>query len=230
MTYKLLLVEDDQFIGSLIEAVFSGKGYKITWFSKGKDAVDNFRKDLYDICILDYSLPDMDGFTLNTKLKAIDDIPFLFVTANQETEIKYKAFEHGCDDFILKPFQTRELVLRVEAILRRCKKRPVKDAPDHFNLGDFSFDHNSRVINYAGKVTKLGAKESHIMKLMLENANKVVMRKTLMEEIWGVKDSYTSKCLDVYLSKLRKILRESTPLEILNEHGVGYKIVNLKNN
>ena len=230
MTYKLLLVEDDQFIGSLIEAVFSGKGYKITWFSKGKDAVDHFRKDLYDICILDFSLPDMDGFTLSSKLKAIDDVPFLFVTANQETEIKYKAFENGCDDFILKPFQTRELVLRVEAILRRSQKRPIKGAPDNFNIGDFTFDHNSRVINYEGKATKLGAKESHILKLMLENANKVVMRKTLMEEIWGVKDSYTSKCLDVYLSKLRKILRESTPLEILNEHGVGYKIVNLKNN
>ena len=230
MTYKLLLVEDNQFIGSLIEAIFSGRKYTITWFSKGKDAVDNFQKGLYDLCILDFSLPDMDGFTLSAKLKAIDDVPFLFVTANQETEVRYKAFENGCDDFILKPFQTRELVLRIEAILRRCQKSDANDTSSNLMLGDFSFDYNSRTIKFDGKVTKIGAKESLIMKLMLENLNEVVMRKTLMEHVWGTTDNYTSKCLDVYLSKLRKTLRESSPLEILNEHGIGYKIVNLKNN
>ncbi len=230
MTYKLLLVEDNQFIGSLIEAIFSGRKYTITWFSKGKDAVDNFQKGLYDLCILDFSLPDMDGFTLSAKLKAIDDVPFLFVTANQETEVRYKAFENGCDDFILKPFQTRELVLRIEAILRRCQKSDANDTSSNLMLGGFSFDYNSRTIKFDGKVTKIGAKESLIMKLMLENLNEVVMRKTLMEHVWGTTDNYTSKCLDVYLSKLRKTLRESSPLEILNEHGIGYKIVNLKNN
>lgn len=172
----------------------------------------------------------MDGFTLSAKLKAIDDVPFLFVTANQETEVRYKAFENGCDDFILKPFQTRELVLRIEAILRRCQKSDANDTSSNLMLGDFSFDYNSRTIKFDGKVTKIGAKESLIMKLMLENLNEVVMRKTLMEHVWGTTDNYTSKCLDVYLSKLRKTLRESSPLEILNEHGIGYKIVNLKNN
>ncbi len=229
MSYKVLLVEDDQSIGSLIEAVFNGNGAQITWFSNGKDAIENFRKGLYDICILDFSLPDMDGFALSTQLKAVDNVPFLFVTANHETQVKYQAFENGCDDFILKPFQVRELVLRVEAILRRCKKSDTNDTLANILPGDFSFDHNSRVISYEGKAFKLSAKESHLMKLMLDNVNQVVMRKTLMEEVWGTTDTYTSKCLDVYLSKLRKIVKESTPLEILNEHGVGYKIITLKN-
>jgi DNA-binding response OmpR family regulator len=229
MSYKVLLVEDDQSIGSLIEAVFNGNGAQITWFSNGKDAIENFRKGLYDICILDFSLPDMDGFALSTQLKAIENVPFLFVTANHETQVKYQAFENGCDDFILKPFQVRELVLRVEAILRRCKKSDINDTLANMLPGDFSFDHNSRVISYEGKAVKLSAKESHLMKLMLDNVNQVVMRKTLMEEVWGTTDTYTSKCLDVYLSKLRKIVKESTPLEILNEHGVGYKIITLKN-
>lgn len=228
MSYKVLLVEDDQSIGSLIEAVFNGNGAQITWFSNGKDAIENFRKGLYDICILDFSLPDMDGFALSAQLKAVDNVPFLFVTANHETQVRYQAFENGCDDFILKPFQVRELVLRVEAILRRCKKSDTNDTLANILPGDFNFDHNSRVISYEGKAIKLSAKESHLMKLMLDNVNQVVMRKTLMEEVWGTTDTYTSKCLDVYLSKLRKIVKESTPLEILNEHGVGYKIITLK--
>lgn len=228
MSYKVLLVEDDQSIGSLIEAVFNGNGAQVTWFSNGKDAIENFRKGMYDICILDFALPDMDGFTISTQIKSFDDVPFLFVTANHETQVKYQAFENGCDDFILKPFQVRELVLRVEAIIRRCKKNNTIVNFNNILPGDFSFDHNSRVISYEGKAVKLSAKESHLMKLMLDNVNQVVMRKTLMEEVWGTTDTYTSKCLDVYLSKLRKIIKEYTPLEILNEHGIGFKIITLK--
>lgn len=229
MSYKVLLVEDDQSIGSLIEAVFNGNGAQVTWFSDGKTAIDNFRKGIYDVCILDFSLPDMDGFTLCNRIKEIENVPFLFVTANHETQVKYQAFENGCDDFILKPFQIRELVLRVEAIIRRCKKNDEVITFNHFLPEDFTFDYNSRTIVYSNKATKLSAKESHIMKLLLDNINQVVNRKTLMLEVWNSTDSYTSKCLDVYLSKLRKIVKDNTPLEILNEHGVGYKIIAMKN-
>ncbi len=229
MSYKVLLVEDDQSIGSLIEAVFNGNGAQISWFSSGREAIDNFRKGQFDICILDFSLPDMDGFTLSTQIKAIDDVPFLFVTANHETQVKYQAFENGCDDFILKPFQVRELVLRVEAIIRRCKKNDTIVDLNNLLPPDFNFDYNARLISYENKAIKLSGKESHLMKLMLDHINQVVTRKKLMEEVWGTTDNYTSKCLDVYLSKLRKIIKEFTPLEILNEHGVGFKIISLKN-
>jgi DNA-binding response OmpR family regulator len=229
MSYKVLLVEDDQSIGSLIEAVFNGNGAQISWFSSGIEAIDNFRKGQFDICILDFSLPDMDGFTLSTQIKAIDDVPFLFVTANHETQVKYQAFENGCDDFILKPFQVRELVLRVEAIIRRFKKNDTIVDLNNLLPPDFNFDYNARLISYENKAIKLSGKESHLMKLMLDHINQVVTRKKLMEEVWGTTDNYTSKCLDVYLSKLRKIIKEFTPLEILNEHGVGFKIISLKN-
>jgi DNA-binding response OmpR family regulator len=229
MSYKVLLVEDDQSIGSLIEAVFNGNGAQISWFSSGREAIDNFRKGQFDICILDFSLPDMDGFTLSTQIKTIDDVPFLFVTANHETQVKYQAFENGCDDFILKPFQVRELVLRVEAIIRRCKKNDTIVDLNNLLPPDFNFDYNARLISYENKAIKLSGKESHLMKLMLDHINQVVTRKKLMEEVWGTTDNYTSKCLDVYLSKLRKIIKEFTPLEILNEHGVGFKIISLKN-
>jgi DNA-binding response OmpR family regulator len=225
----VFLVEDDQSIGSLIEAVFNGNGAQVTWFNNGKTAVENFRKGIYDICILDFSLPDMDGFTLCSQIKEAENVPFLFVTANHETQIRYKAFENGCDDFILKPFQVRELVLRVEAILRRCKKSDIQITHNQILPDDFVFDHNSRTISFDNKSTKLSAKESNILRLMLDNINQVVNRKTIMQEVWGSTDTYTSKCLDVYLSKLRKIVKDNTPLEILNEHGIGYKIIALKN-
>lgn len=229
MSYRVLLVEDDQSIGSLIEAVFNGNGAQVTWFNNGKTAIDNFRKGIYDICILDFSLPDMDGFALSSQIKEIENVPFLFVTANHETQVRYQAFENGCDDFILKPFQVRELVLRVEAILRRCKKNDIQITYNQLLPDDFVFDHNSRTISFDNKLTKLSAKESHILKLMLDNINQVVNRKTIMQEVWGSTDTYTSKCLDVYLSKLRKIVKDNTPLEILNEHGIGYKIIAMKN-
>jgi DNA-binding response OmpR family regulator len=228
MAYKVLLVEDDQSIGGLIEAAFNGSGAQVTWFTYGKTALENFRKGMYDICILDFSLPDMDGFALSSQIKSMENVPFLFVTANHETQIKYQAFEKGCDDFILKPFKIRELVLRVEAILRRFKQNNQQASGNLFLPNNFKFDHNSRTISFESKLTKLSAKESLILKLLLDNINQVVKRKAIMQEVWGTTDTYTSKCLDVYLSKLRKLIKDNTPLEIINEHGIGYKIIELK--
>lgn len=229
MPYRIFLVEDDPSIGSLIEAVFAGNGSTVQWYKTGMEAMNNFAKGEADVCILDFTLPDMDGIQICNHIKSIDpDIPFLFVTANQETQLKYQAFESGCDDFIPKPFQVRELVLRVEAILRRTRAgRNLAAATASAIPGDFNFDYNSRIISAEGKTIKLSAKEAHLFKLLLDSFNGIVQRKTLMQEVWGSTDTYTSKCLDVYLSKLRKIIKISTPLEILNEHGVGYKLISM---
>lgn len=229
MPYRIFLVEDDLSIGSLIEAVFTGNGSTVKWYKTGMEAMNHFTKGGADICILDFTLPDTDGLHICNHIKSIDpEVPFLFVTANQESQLKYLAFESGCDDFIPKPFQIRELVLRVEAILRRTKS--VKSTVTPVNLaipGDFNFDYNSRIISAEGKTIKLSAKEAHLFKLLLDSFNGIVQRRTLMQEVWGSTDTYTSKCLDVYLSKLRKIIKISTSLEILNEHGVGYKLISM---
>lgn len=223
MSKQILLVEDDYSIGSLVEAVFSGNGSDITWCTTGMQAREALQQHSFDICILDLSLPDIDGILLSTHIKSVaPQTPFLFLTANQDINMKYQAFEAGCDDFILKPFQVRELVLRVDAILRRAngiaQQAPVFPA--------FSFDFNSRVITTAERNIKLSTKEAHLFKLLFDNFNTTVTRKTLMQDVWGTSDLYTSKSLDVYLSKLRKIISTDTSFEILNEHGVGYKLIN----
>lgn len=223
MPKEIFLVEDDTSIGSLVEAVFIGNGSNVSWYTSGTDALKHFNYGRFDICIFDLSLPDTDGIKLSKDIREIDPkIPFLFITANQEMQLKYQAFEAGCDDYVIKPFQIRELVLRVDAILRRVSGAHVV-MPE---FTDFSFDHNSRIITTKDKSIKLSTKEAHLFKLMFENFNNLVSRKQLMQDIWGNTDVYTSKSLDVYLSKMRKIIENETHFEILNEHGVGYKMIN----
>lgn len=224
---KIYLVEDDSSIGNLIEAVFAGNGSQVQWFKSGTEATQNFKPNTYDICILDYSLPDMDGITLARQIRSSDQsVPILFVTANDNVQTKYTAFEAGCDDYIQKPFQIRELVLRVDAILRRTQSFSSERNNSPGFPSSISFDYNIRVLNGLNGTVKLSAKEAHLIKLLFDNFNSTVTRKDLMEKVWGSNDLYTSKCLDVYLSKLRKIIKTNTPLEILNEHGVGYKVIN----
>jgi DNA-binding response OmpR family regulator len=223
MSKKILLVEDDHAIGSLVEAVFSGNGSQITWCTTGKDAKEALQNNSFDICILDLSLPDMDGLRLSAIIKSeAPQTPFLFITANQDNSTKYQAFEAGCDDFVIKPFQIRELVLRVDAILRRVSNK----IPQVHIFPAFTFDFNSRIITTSDKNIKLSTKEAFLFKLLFDSFNKTVTRKFLMQEVWGTSDLYTSKSLDVYLSKLRKIISNDTAFEILNEHGVGYKLIN----
>ena len=228
MSMKILLVEDDPSVGALIEAVFTGNGSALTWYKSGKETIAHFYAGAFDICILDYSLPDMNGVELSQHIRNTDpSLPFLFVTGNHELSIKYLAFEEGCDDYILKPFQIRDLVLRVEAILRRSQKSTQPQAPEIPT--DFVFDYNTRTIQGGGKTVKLSSKESHLFRILLTNFNAIVDRKTIMLDVWGNTDNYTSKCLDVYLSKLRKLIKMNTSLEILNEHGVGYKLIKSPN-
>ncbi|MES2690506.1 MAG: response regulator transcription factor, partial [Bacteroidota bacterium] len=148
MPKEIFLVEDDTSIGSLVEAVFIGNGSNVSWYTSGTDALKHFNYGKFDICIFDLSLPDTDGIRLSRDIREIDPkIPFLFITANQEMQLKYQAFEAGCDDYVIKPFQIRELVLRVDAILRRVSGGHV--AMPEFT--DFSFDPNSRIITTKDK-------------------------------------------------------------------------------
>lgn len=222
MPKEIFLVEDETSIGSLIEAVFNGNGSHVSWYTNGADALKHFNDRKFDICIFDFSLPDIDGIKLSQQIREMaPTIPFLFITANHGMQLKYDAFEAGCDDYIIKPFQIRELVLRVDAILRRVSGHHAV-VPE---FSDFSFDYNARMITSKDKTIKLSTKEAHLFKLLFENFNNLVSRKQLMQEIWGNNDVYTSKSLDVYLSKMRKLIESDTDFQILNEHGVGYKMI-----
>jgi DNA-binding response OmpR family regulator len=226
MPGEIFLVEDDQSLGSLMEAVFNGNGSQVTWSENGNEALNRFQPGKFSICVIDLSLPDTNGIELGKQLRLTDPgIPFLILTANQEAQVKYNAFEAGCDDFILKPFQMRELILRVEAILRRTSHQPKKQV----DFPDFSFNYNTRQISFNKKEVKLSTKEASLFRLLYENHNNTLNRSYLMQNIWGNTDLYTSKNLDVYLSKLRKILDENSHFEILNEHGIGYKLITKAN-
>ena len=225
MTKNVLLIEDDESIGSLIEAIFKGNGYAVSWYKSGIEAVNGFQSNYFMLCVIDYSLPDTNGIHLINHLKTIDgNLPFLFITANVEQGLKYTAFEAGTDDFIQKPFEMRELVLRSEAIIRRSSQKQSNNGIPDLPKG-FSFDYKSRKLEMDNFQIKLSSKEAQLLQVLIDKFNQLVTRKEIMIQVWGNTDSYTSKCLDVYLSKIRKIVKSHTTLEIINEHGVGYRLI-----
>lgn len=225
MQTKILLIEDDPDLGKLIEVVFSRYEFDVTWFTLGKPGLDAFMNGKFDLCVLDLTLPDMSGFEVISKLKIVNPkIPCLFITGRSDLGDKFRAFELGCDDYICKPFAIQELILRAKAIL----KRSVPEANDEYKstyIGEYEFNYEGRLLAHKGQNIKISNKEADIIKLFLEHKNSIINKNDMLLRIWGVSDPNTTRNLDVYLNKLRKIFSLDENIRIVNIHGVGYKMV-----
>ncbi|MBK5202474.1 MAG: response regulator transcription factor [Prolixibacteraceae bacterium] len=224
---KLLLAEDDENLGPLLKEYLIAKGYDTDLYSNGELAYEGFKKYKYSLCLLDIMMPKKDGISLARDIRLINqDIPVIFLTAKNLREDVIKGFKTGADDYITKPFSMEELILRIEAILRRTSQEGSSVEQAVYKLGRFTFDTRKQLLmNRDGETVKLTTKESELLKLLCNNANKVLDRNFALKTIWLDDNYFNARSMDVYITKLRKHLKEEPSVEIINVHGKGYKLI-----
>jgi len=227
MNQKILLAEDDPNLGELLKDYLELKGkFEVVLCTDGQEGMDAFRKDDFDLCILDVMMPKKDGFSLGKDIRKINQtVPIIYATAKGMMEDKTQAFELGGDDYITKPFRVEELLLRINALLKRASKDKEEEISDKFEIGDYFFDYTSQIISYKGQQQKLSTKEAELLRLLCLKKNDVLTREEALIKIWHDDNYFTGRSMDVFLSKLRKYLREDPNVEIVNVHGKGYKLL-----
>ncbi len=224
---RLLLAEDDRNLGNILKNYLEAKGYATTLCVNGQEATETFARKEFDFCILDIMMPVKDGFTVATEIRAVNKkIPILFLTAKTLQEDKLKGFEIGADDYITKPFSMEELLLRMHAILRRTDEAAKPAGADNtYTIGIYTFDYNRQTLISKNKEQKLTSKEAGLLRLLCTHANEVLDRPTALNEIWNDDSYFNARSMDVYIVKLRKYLKGDPRVELLNVHGVGFKLV-----
>lgn len=227
MKTRILLAEDDKNLGSVLKAYLEAKGYNTTLCIDGKEALETYKRNEFDFCILDIMMPVMDGFTLAKEIRKMDTkIPILFLTAKSMQEDKIYGFELGADDYLTKPFSMEELLLRIKAIRRRAKESEKANSDtNNFTFGKYDFDHNRQILTINNKEQKLTSKEADLLKLLCQNMNQVLDRSVALNKIWYDDSYFNARSMDVYITKLRKYLKEDPDVELINVHGVGFKLV-----
>lgn len=223
---KVLLAEDDKNLGNVLKSYLEAKGYQTTLCINGQEAYNAFRENDFEFCIIDVMMPIKDGFTLAREIRQINkEIPLLFLTAKSLQEDKLKGFELGADDYITKPFSMEELLVRMQAILRRTSQGKVSADQNHYRIGNFTFDYNRQILKSGDNEQKLTSKESELLKLLCQNLNDVLDRSYALKKIWFDDSYFNARSMDVYVTKLRKYLKDDPGIEILNVHGIGFKLV-----
>ena len=223
---KILLAEDDENLGSLLREYLQAKSFEAHWLSDGEKAYKSFEKNRYDICILDIMMPNKDGITLAREIRMVDpEMPIFFLTAKSMKEDVLEGFSVGADDYMTKPFSMEELIFRIEAILRRTQGTGQQNKQTEFDIGRYHFDANKQLLTLDDESAKLTTKESELLKLLCNNANSVLERNFALKSIWIDDNYFNARSMDVYITKLRKYLKEDPDVEILNIHGKGYKLI-----
>ena len=219
---RILLVEDDENLGYAIKDNLELRHYGVQWCKDGQEGINSYRHGFFDLCILDVMLPKKDGFSLAEDIRSVDkDIPILFLTAKSMLEDKLEGFRRGGDDYITKPFSIDELVYRMEVFLKRSTSNLHRST---YQLGDYEFDYDGLKLSINGDDRVLTQKEAEVLKYFADNLGQVVKRKSILKAIWGENDYFMGRSLDVFISKLRKYLKAEPRLEIINLHGVGFKL------
>lgn len=222
---RILLAEDDPNLGSLLTTFLKAKSFKAELAINGKEALKKFHMMPFDFVILDVMMPEMDGFAVAEEIREIDkDIPILFLTAKGMKEDKLKGFNLGADDYMTKPFSMEELLARINAIAKRSIPQDESNATQLYQIGGASFNPSTRILSIAGEDKKLTTKENQLLSLLCKNQNEVLDRQATLRAIWGDDNYFNGRSMDVYIAKLRKILKAEKSIEILNVHGKGFKL------
>lgn len=223
---KILLAEDDANLGLLLKEYLIAKNYNTTLCEDGDKAYDEFLKNPYDLCIFDIMMPYRDGFTLAKDIRLINsEIPIIFLTAKSMKEDVLEGFKLGADDYMTKPFSMEELLVRIEAVLRRTAGVKSENNQEEFKLGRYTFDAKKQHLIDGDTTIKLTTKESELLKLLCNNVNKVLERNLALKTVWSDDNYFNARSMDVYITKLRKHLKEEPSIEIINVHGKGYKLI-----
>jgi DNA-binding response OmpR family regulator len=220
--YKILYVEDDETLAFLTKDNLELNHFEVIHFSSGEQVMDSFASHAYDICILDIMLPKKDGFELATAIRKINsETPIIFLSAKTLKEDRIKGLKLGADDYLIKPFSIEELVLKIEVFLKRSKKNFTEK--QYYKVGRFIFDvFNYELILDDEKAT-VTQREADLLKLLIENPNRVLKREEILKAIWGDDDYFMGRSLDVFISRLRKLLAKDKNITIENLHSIGFK-------
>ncbi len=225
---KILLVEDDPNLSEVIKDYLEMEGYDIVSAFDGDEGLMVFYRHIFDLCLIDVMMPKKDGFQLVEEMRQLNkDVPVIFITAKSMKEDRIKGFRIGCDDYLCKPFSTEELSLRVQAVLKRCQiKISEKGAvdKDQFELGNFVFDYSNMTLKSDQSVQNLTRKEADLLRLLVVNKNQLLKRETALKLVWGDDDYFIGRSMDVFITKLRKYLKEDPRITITNVHGTGFKL------
>lgn len=225
---KILLVEDDPNFGTVLKDYLTLNGYTVTHAKNGMEGFEKFKKDDFDLCILDVMMPYKDGFTLAKEIREKnEDVPIIFLTAKTMKDDVLRGYKVGADDYLNKPFDSEVLLMKIKAIIQRKNTESVADSKQfEFQIGDFSLNSKLRFLSYKGGTPeKLSPKENELLRLLALHKNDLMPRELALTKIWRDDNYFTSRSMDVYIAKLRKYLSVDDNVEILNIHGEGFRLV-----
>ncbi len=223
---NILLAEDDKNLGMVLKAYLDAKNYNCTLCVNGKEALDQYKQEEFDFVILDVMMPVMDGFSVAREIRETDKVtPILFLTAKSLQEDVLEGFEVGADDYLSKPFHMDELLARIEAIIRRVDSKKFAKKVDFYTIGKYSFDVVRNILSIGGVDQKLTSKEAALLEMLCINVNETMDRSEALKKIWFDDSYFNARSMDVYVTKLRKYLKGDPMIEILNVHGVGFKLI-----
>ncbi|HLO70613.1 MAG TPA: response regulator transcription factor [Flavipsychrobacter sp.] len=227
MATNILLAEDEAVLGKLVKEAMENKGFAVQWAKNGSDALQAYKKEQPDICILDVMMPGIDGFTLAKQIRAVNaDIPILFLTARSQTSDVLKGYESGGNDYLRKPFSLEELYLRINELLRRTKTTvSTEDIADEYKIGKYTFLPQAQLLSMGNEKIKLSNKETLLLQELVIHKNKLMERRQTLIKIWGDDNFFNGRNMDVYIAKLRKHLAADASLSIINVRGHGFKLV-----
>ncbi|MGZ2371381.1 response regulator transcription factor [Ancylomarina sp. YFZ004] len=226
---KILLVEDEANFAAVMKSYLELSDFTVDHCDDGQKGYDHFMKNEYDLCILDVMMPEMDGFTLAKKIKDLNPtIPLIFLTAKTLKEDIIQGYKIGADDYITKPFDSELLIYKLKAILNRNLNEENGNSKNEFKIGNFVFIPRLRTLTGEDEEFKLSPKESELLKLLCESEDEVLPRTKALKVIWGDDNFYTTRSMDVYITKLRKYLKKDASIKIENIHGSGFRLLSLK--
>jgi DNA-binding response OmpR family regulator len=226
MTSKIntLLVEDDKNLGVILKKYLEAKDIPVTLCTNGEEALNTFKEGDFNFCILDVMMPVMDGFTLSQEIKKLDKrVPIIFLTAKTTQQDVLQGFKLGADDYITKPFSMDELLMRIRAVFNRTSFDTPSDTT--FKLGNYIFDAPRHLLKRNNEIRKLTSKEADLLLLLCENMNETLERSVALRKVWYEDSYFNARSMDVYITKLRKYFQDEPKVELLNVHGVGFKLM-----
>jgi len=220
---RILLAEDDLNLGVLLVDYLETEGFDVKLCKDGDLALKAFHSTPFDLCLLDIMMPKMDGFSLAKEMRIKDKkMPVIFITAKSLKEDKLKGYDLGADDYITKPFDEEELLWKIKAVIRRIPENKIENKVEIISIGKFIFNYNNQSLTINGKTKRITEKESDILKYLYGYRNNIIKRDEMLKNLWGENDYFLGRSLDVFITKIRKYLKEDPDLSIENVFGVGF--------
>lgn len=227
---KILIAEDDPNLGILLVDLLVSEGYEVILCKDGLTALNSFMENRFTLCLLDVMMPKSDGFTLAREIRKKDqNIPLIFITAKSLKEDKLKGYDSGADDYITKPFDEEELLWKIKAFIRRTAESGSDEKKNVIALGKYVFDFKNQSLSINGQIKRITEKECDILNYLSNHRNHIIKREEMLRDLWGENDYFLGRSLDVFITKIRKYLKEDPDISIENIFGVGF-IFNIPKN